>query len=738
MANIVHLDFETRSALSPKDHGGWNYIRHPSTRILVMAWKVDNGPVKAWVPINWLRPAGWDREALQKAINALPDGPAIQVASNEDVQDLFSLVTGEDAPVICAWNADFDRDVWNVVGTRYGFPETPISQWICSMIQAHASQVPANLKGAAEELGCTAKINEGKELIKQLCNSEVPWSVENVLAMPRFVQYCGGDVIADQEVFETCRRFTVEEWQQYHLRVEINQRGIPIDREFCEAAVQLAGIELADVDNRLREITAGYPVEVTKHTQNERMRNFALHLLEGDDSLTANRIRKLMTNKDKASGWCFDKDVKAKLWDPDPDEVGSLLKQDRALEDLGDRLPLFVDFVQACQDASGAATYKYKKILAYAGEDDRLHYAIQHGKAGASGRNSSIGVQIHNLVRKMIGSEDNRDLQIEVMESIIQAVHEGKIEEVIARLKETYGLGIQGILSRLLRPTICAKPGHTFVFSDLRQIEARGILWLMDDPGAEMLLNAFREGKDIYKIAAAGIYGVSYEEVTKAQRQIGKVIALGCQYGLGASTFLIQCLNWGIHMTPEKAKEIVDAWRRANPCYPRFWYALKDAAWDAVNNPGEWFDVGRVSYVFDPDLMGGTLQCYLPSGRPLSYRGAKIVNVWDEEREQIREVMKYRKVKGSNVYWNNIWHGLLAENITQAVCTADYRRYCEEDPELRPYLIAETHDELLAEVPIDKAAHIAEVMAARLCSQPEWAHGLPTADETTVCPFYTK
>jgi DNA polymerase len=60
--------------------------------------------------------------------------------------------------------------------------------------------------------------------------------------------------------------------------------------------------------------------------------------------------------------------------------------------------------------------------------------------------------------------------------------------------------------------------------------------WLADSEAGEKKLDVFREGKDPYKVNAATLFNVRYEDVTDDQRQSGKVqeLALGFLGGAGA------------------------------------------------------------------------------------------------------------------------------------------------------------------------------------------------------------
>lgn len=77
----------------------------------------------------------------------------------------------------------------------------------------------------------------------------------------------------------------------------------------------------------------------------------------------------------------------------------------------------------------------------------------------------------------------------------------------------------------LLKGAIHAPDGFMMVDSDSSQIEARTVAWLA---GQDDLVQAFDEGKDVYKIMASAIYGKPESEITKDERFVGKTTILGC------------------------------------------------------------------------------------------------------------------------------------------------------------------------------------------------------------------
>ena len=123
--------------------------------------------------------------------------------------------------------------------------------------------------------------------------------------------------------------------------------------------------------------------------------------------------------------------------------------------------------------------------------------------------------------------------------------------------------------------------------------------WLSGDKRAQPLLDTFARGEDVYIRQAAMMFGVQEADVTKDNRQAGKVTILACGYQGAVNALQSMARAYGMHIDDETARRWVDAWRRTNPWAPVFWRKLEDAATKAVKRPGEAFVAGRVSYCSD-------------------------------------------------------------------------------------------------------------------------------------------
>ena len=81
---------------------------------------------------------------------------------------------------------------------------------------------------------------------------------------------------------------------------------------------------------------------------------------------------------------------------------------------------------------------------------------------------------------------------------------------------------------RRIRSAFVPAAGMRFVSADYAQIELAVMAYLSKDP---ILVEAFREGRDIHRQTASLIFGVAEGEVTPEQRRVGKTINFGVIYG---------------------------------------------------------------------------------------------------------------------------------------------------------------------------------------------------------------
>lgn len=103
---------------------------------------------------------------------------------------------------------------------------------------------------------------------------------------------------------------------------------------------------------------------------------------------------------------------------------------------------------------------------------------------------------------------------------------------------------------REIRRAFIAEPGCVFLSADYSQIELR---LLADFSHDEIMLDAFRHGRDIHAITASKIYHKNLDEVTANDRRHAKTANFGIIYGISAFG-----LSTRLGIPRAEAKEIID------------------------------------------------------------------------------------------------------------------------------------------------------------------------------------
>jgi DNA polymerase len=572
---------------------------------------------------------------------------------------------------IRAHNAAFERLIfWYVLQINF-----KLEQFYCTATQARANCAPGSLEDVGRFAGASMKKDHrGAQLIRLMC---VPPFKDSPELMAEMIQYCEQDVRAMRAISQAMRDLSAEELQDYHVNERINDRGVLVDVPLCQAAVKFASDELIEIEQIVKEVTGGAITSV----RSPRMREWVLERV-GDEA------KKLMEKDGKYS---IDKTVRANLLlMENPDEVPADVQE----------------VIQCADDLWASSVAKFNRLSCLADEEDqRVRGAFVFAGGSATGRASSYGAQVHNFTRKCADEP----------EDVRQAMVRG--HAIVPR----YGKRVTDVLKGMLRPALIPATGKHFVVADWAAIEARVNPWL-SGRGADKL-ELFRTGEDVYKVNAAATFNVRVADVTKDQRQIGKVQELACGFAGGVGAFAAMGRAYGVSLPEPVAKRMVDGWRRANPWSVPYWAALEESYTRAMRNKGREFKAGRITYLFD----GQHLWYALPSGRILCYPYAKL------ESEGVSYAKAAWKPAQDAKEWPRarLWKGLACENVTQAVANDLLRHSLRQLDDV----VLHVHDEIVVETADPEAA---ENLKRVMCTAPEWADGLPLAAEVETMKRYGK
>jgi DNA polymerase len=571
--------------------------------------------------------------------------------------------------LIYAHNAAFERLIfWYVLQINFD-----LEQFVCTAAQARANCAPGSLEDVGRFAGASMKKDHrGSQLIRLLC---IPPFRDDPALMAEMVAYCEQDVRAMRSISKALRPLSEEELLDYHINERINDRGVLVDVPLCKAAVKYASDELIEIEQIVAEVTEGAITSV----RSPKMRQWVIERV-GPQAL------KLMEKDGKYS---IDKTVRANLLN---------------CEDVP---PHVQEVIQCADDLWASSVAKFNRLAQLADiEDERVRGAFVFAGGSATGRASSYGAQVHNFTRKCADEPDN----------VRRAMVRG--HAIVPR----YGKRVTDVLKGMLRPALIPARGKHLVVADWAAIEARANPWLSGR--GENKLELFRTGEDVYKVNAAATFGVAVADVTKDQRQIGKVQELACGFAGGVGAFAAMGRAYGISLPEPVAKRMVDGWRRANPWSVPYWSALEEAYTRAMRNKGHEFSAGRVTYMFD----GQHLWYALPSARVLCYPFAKL------DADGVTYAKAAWKPAADAKEWPRarLWKGLACENITQATANDLLRHTLRQLDDV----VLHVHDEIVLETdwPEEMAVRLKEVM----CTPPEWAKGLPLDAEVAIMSRYGK
>jgi DNA polymerase len=262
-----------------------------------------------------------------------------------------------------------------------------------------------------------------------------------------------------------------------------------------------------------------------------------------------------------------------------------------------------------------------------------------------------------------------------------------------------------------LKYAIVAPFGYVMIDSDSSQIEARTLAWLA---GQDDLVDAFERGEDVYKIMASAIYGKEINAITKDERFVGKTTILGAGYGMGAIKFRAQLKTFGVEVSEDEAKRIIDTYRRTYPHIPELWKAAANVLPAIIGEQTTSFGRGGILKV---DGSEGVL---LPNGLRLKYPNLR--QRADEESGKVELV--YDTKKGKAVIPNRIYGGKVIENVCQALA----RIVIGEQMLMvaKKYRVVMTvHDAVACIAPEAEAETAKEYVELCMRIRPSWAPELP-------------
>ena len=275
----------------------------------------------------------------------------------------------------------------------------------------------------------------------------------------------------------------------------------------------------------------------------------------------------------------------------------------------------------------------------------------------------------------------------------------------------------RGPNAKVLKSSICAPEGYSIIEADSAQIEARVLAWLSQQVD---LVRAFENGEDVYKKMAGSIYGKKEEDISAAERFIGKTTILGCGYGMGAVRFKEQLQSFGVDMEQEEAARIIKIYRQTNSSITKLWRECQ-VALEGMRQ-GDAYAIG-LSGVLQVIPKENGIQ--LPNGLMMRYDNLKA-----EEGEKGLEY--FYKTRRGDV---RIYGGKVVENVCQAIARCIMAEQMLMISKKYRVLLT-VHDSVVCSVPDKELDKAAAYVDSCMRHTPEWAKGLPVRGDVETGKNY--
>lgn len=500
----LSIDIETYSDIPLQKTGVYRYCESPNYEILLFGYSIDSGPVQV-----------------------------VDLACGEHIPKEVLAALEDDSVIKWAFNAAFER----VCLSRYlGYPTGEYlapESWHCSMVWAATMGLPLSLEGVGAVLGLEKqKLTEGKELIKYFCQPCLPTKANGQRTRNRpfhapdkwelFKRYNARDVEAEMGIQQKLSKFPVppQVWEEYDIDQEINDRGVRIDMELVEQAIQMDARSRQELTDAMKRMTA----------------------LENPNSVQ------------QMKQWLSDNGV----------ETDSLGKKVVA-ELLKTAPPELAEVLTLRQQLAKSSVRKYQAMEKTVCSDNRARGMFMFYGANRTGRFSGRNIQLQNLPQNHLPD----------LAEARALVRSGNFDAVKMLYED-----VPDTLSQLIRTAFIPREGAQFLVADFSAIEARVIAWFAGETWRQ---EVFSTGGDIYCASASQMFKVPVEKhgINGHLRQKGKIAELALGYGGSVGALkAMGALEMGL--TEEELPQLVDAWRQSNPNIVQFWWAVDRAVMEAV------------------------------------------------------------------------------------------------------------------------------------------------------------
>jgi len=516
----LSIDIETYSSVNLPKCGVYKYAESPDFEILLFGYSADGSDVAV------IDLAQGER-LPQEIIDALTDDSVIKWAFNANFERICLSRYLRDLGM--SLDPFHDNHPLSIDCARFLNPES----WRCSMVWAATMGLPLSLEGVGAVLGLEKqKLTEGKDLIKYFSVPCAPTKTNGGRTRNRpfhapdkweaFKKYNIRDVETEIGIKDRLAKFPVSDdvWDEYHIDQEINDRGVRLDMDLVQEAIEMDTRSRSELTAAMKDMTA-----LDNPNSVQQMKQW----LKGNGLATDSLGKKVVAELIKTA----------------PPELQTVL--------------------ELRQQLAKSSVKKYQTMERAVCDDGRARGMFMFYGANRTGRWAGRLIQLQNLPQNHL--EDLADARA--------LVKSGDFEAVKLLYED-----VPDTLSQLIRTAFIPKDGMQLYVSDFSAIEARVIAWYAGEMWRQKV---FENGGDIYCASASQMFHVPVEKhgINGHLRQKGKIAELALGYGGSVGALkAMGAIEMGL--TEDELSPLVDAWRQTNPNIVKFWWDVDRAVMEAV------------------------------------------------------------------------------------------------------------------------------------------------------------
>lgn len=382
----LHIDIETFCEVSLPDAGVYKYASHPSFKILLFAYAIDDDPIKL-----------------------------IDLENFEEIPEEIDKLIMDPTVIKTAHNAQFERVCLSAHYNQWLSPKN----WRCTKIKVLSMGLPASLDNSSKALGFPPdkqKMMVGKNLIRLFSIPRKATKANHFQTTifpddkpeewQQFKDYCIQDVEVERNIDKALSKYpmTKEEDALWELDQVINDRGVGLDPDFAKAAIKIDTEYQEELQLRYLEVTGLDNPKSVAQLKNWLTEKLGIEVPKVTKETMPELIR---TAKEK-------------------------------------NIPEAIEAIKIRQETSKTSTTKYQKMLDVICEDGRARGLLQFYGASRTGRWAGRLVQVQNLPQNHIADLDIARQIVSTGDLALLEMTYDKVPNILSQLIRTAFIPTKG------------------------------------------------------------------------------------------------------------------------------------------------------------------------------------------------------------------------------------------------------------------------------------------------------